>query len=200
MGKVIRLHARASAGSGGYRSGRKSCRGTPDARSTASTRKGGTSSHWQTACADTPSILPNAAGPPAALMARPKASLVSLMVDRSSIALPQSQATLHCAGKASLYDAEMTLGKRIQAARKRLRPEVSQQAVADAFGITKQAVSGWERNIDPPQADKLTTLRKILKVRYEWLLDESGAMEELSEMEQEAVDALLKALRRGRAA
>lgn len=116
------------------------------------------------------------------------------------MALPESQASLHCARKASLYDVDVTLGKRIQFARKRLRPKVSQQAIADAFGITKQAVSGWERNVDPPKADKLPKLRKILKVRYDWLLDEDGAMEELSEMEQEAVDALIAALRRGRVA
>lgn len=99
-----------------------------------------------------------------------------------------------------LYDLDMTLGKRIQRARKRLRPNVSQTFVADALGVSKQAVSNWERDVDPPTGDKLSKLRKILKVRYEWLLDEDGPMDSLSEIEQNAVDALIKAIRRRAAA
>lgn len=80
-------------------------------------------------------------------------------------------------------------------ARRRLHPEVTQQEIADAFDLTGAAVSGWELDKDLPTSDKLPKLRKILKVRYEWLLDGSGPMEELSEIEQNAVDALIAALR-----
>lgn len=94
----------------------------------------------------------------------------------------------------------MTLGKRIQRARKRLRPKLSQQALADLMVVTKSAVSNWERDEDAPKGSKISKLRKILKVRYEWLHDEDGPMEELSDVEREAVDALIAALRRTRAA
>lgn len=98
-----------------------------------------------------------------------------------------------------LYDYEMTPGKRVQSARRRLRPKVSQQDLADKLGVTKSAVSNWERDIDPPDG-YARELRKILQVRYDWLLDGTGDMEELTATEQEAVDALLAALRRTRAA
>lgn len=184
MGKVIWLpkrHARASAGSDGYKSGRNSWRGTPDARSTASTRKGGTSFHWQTACADTPTILPNAAGPPAALIARPRASRVSLMADRSSIALPGSQATLHCARKASLYDAVMTFEKRLIAARE--RRGWNQPELASKFGITKQAVREWEIGKSKPAFERLPKLAQVLEVPIRWLLAGSGPPPQLDALE-----------------
>lgn len=200
MGDVVRFHdARASAeaasGSGGYRSGRNSCRGMPETRSTASTRSGGTSSHCEIACSEMPSGLARPANPPTASIARFKGVLSSVMTNSSSTALDVSQAGLHCIPKAKLYAYGMSLGKRILIARRRLHPEVTQQEIADAFDLTGAAVSGWELDKDLPTSDKLPKLRKILKVRYEWLLDGSGPMEELSEIEQNAVDALIAALR-----
>ena len=105
-----RVHARTSIG---YKSGRSSWRGTPDSRSTASTLSGGTSSHCDTACVETPSSLANLAGPPAASIARCRGSLPFLMIQNSSITLPQSQASLPCGAKALLYTIDMTLGKRM---------------------------------------------------------------------------------------
>lgn len=180
MGIVLRWPHQAGAlnssatGSGGYRSGRNSDRGTPETRSTAKTRSGGTSSHCPTACTEMSNSRASAAGPPTALMARLRASFGSSMIENSSIALGRSQATLHCLAKGVLYDADMSLGKRIKAARERLQPRLTQRSVAEAFGITEQAVSSWERDGTVPEPDKLPKLRKLLKVPFAWLLAGSG--------------------------
>lgn len=176
MGDVVKLHARASkgsAGSRGYKSGRKSCLEIPDARSTAKTRSGGTSSHCDTACAEIPSGSANPANPPTASIARLSASLRSVMVDRSSTALPESQATLHCADKAELYNVDMHIGNRIRLARKRFKPEITQIALGVALGTTDAAVSGWERG-GRPDPERLPQLRRILRVTYVWLLEGNG--------------------------
>lgn len=68
----------------------------------------------------------------------------------------------------------MTLGERIQAARKRLNPRMTQKRLAAEFGITEQAVSGWERNESPPDVEKLAPLRRILRVTYIWLMEGDG--------------------------
>lgn len=174
MGEIIRLsdHARASAGAGaGYKSGRSSCRGTPVTRSTASTRSGGTSSHCETACSEMPSGPAKPAKPPTAAIARWSGSVLSAMAEISSIALPESQAALHCVSKAALYSAGMTLGRRIKAARERLEPKLTQQDLADRLGTTDKAVSGWERDKAVPEFAKMPELRRILRVTYAWLVE-----------------------------
>lgn len=176
MATIIRLkdHARASAGAG-YKSGRNSCRGTPVTRSTAKTRKGGTSSHCETACSVIPSGPASPANPPTKLIARCSGSVLSVMAEDSSIALPQSQALLHCVDKVLLYTVEMSLGKRIKSARERLRPKPTQADVAARFGVTDKAVSAWERDDTVPDLDKIAKLAKVLKVPCIWLLEGAGA-------------------------
>lgn len=212
MGTIIRFprrrHARAL--SCGYRSGRNSCRETPETRSTSSTRRGGTSSHCETACAVTPIRRANFACPPTFSTARFNAAVLSLMGGRSSIALVLSQAKLHCKAKAALYDAEMTLGKRIKAARERLRPKVTQAMVGVHFGVTAQAVSGWERDDSIPELDKIADLAELLKVPCAWLLKGTGAppapdaleakIDGLRPSERAIIDATIDAIRRGRVA
>lgn len=126
------------------------------------------------------------------------------------MALDQSQASLHCAAKAALYTIDMTLGKRIQRARKRLG--MTQDELGRVFNITGQAVSQWERGKERPDPDKFPQLRKALKVTYSWLLEGGGdppapddpavALEDLTESQQEAVAAYIQTLQRrgGRAA
>lgn len=63
----------------------------------------------------------------------------------------------------------MTLGRRIWKARKRLG--LSQGEIGEAFGISSQAVSQWEADKEIPELRRLSTLRKILKVNYSWLMD-----------------------------
>lgn len=179
MGIVVRFpkhHARASAGAGskGYKSGRSSWRGTPETRSTASTRKGGTSSHCDMACGVIPSGVASFSSPPAASIARFNASLRSLMAPKSSIALPTSQASLHCGDKAPLYNVDMTLGNRIKQARERLRPKLTQAELGAKFGISDKAVSSWERDKTIPEPEKWGLLRQTLRVTYAWLVDGEG--------------------------
>lgn len=68
----------------------------------------------------------------------------------------------------------MSLGKRIKAARERLRPKPTQADVAAKFGVTDKAVSAWERNDTVPDLDKIAKLAKVLKVPCIWLLEGSG--------------------------
>jgi len=93
------------------------------------------------------------------------------MIQDESIASHQNQALLHCGAKAQLYNVEMTLGKRIQAARTRFKkPKMTQQHLADEFGISPAAVSAWERDETIPEFGNLCRLPAILKVPAEWLL------------------------------
>lgn len=203
MGEVIRLdHARAPMRSGaGYRSGRSSWRGTPETRSTVSTRSGGTSSHCTIACTDIPIDFASFAGPPEELIARLRASLLSAMIERSSMALPKSQELLHCAAQVALYHAAMTLGARIKAARERLRPRLTQRELAEHFGISDKAVSGWERDEGAPDLNKMPVLRGILKVTYCWLLEGEGPPPDANSREvllEDLTSEMMKSLRKQR--
>lgn len=125
------------------------------------------------------------------------------------MALLKSQALLHCAPKAALYTVEMTLGKRIKAARERLRPKVTQPDVAAHFGVSYQAVSQWERDEDIPQVGKIADLAELLKVPCVWLLKGTGEppppsaleskLDTLTPSERDIIDATIDAMRRGRA-
>jgi len=194
-----RRHARAPS-SNGYKSGRNSRRETPDTRSTASTRSGGTSSHCETACAVIPIRRANSACPPEFSIARLRAAALSLMANNSSIALPESQALLHCLSKVTLYDIEMTLGKSIKAARERLRPKMTQGDLGNHFNISDKAVSGWERNDSIPEVDKIAEIARVLKVPANWLLEGKGpppppeALESVLDRLNPADRALLEAM------
>lgn len=185
MGIIVKFpkrhHGRASAdSSAGYRSGRSSYRETPDARSTAKTRKGGTSSHCETACAVIPSGAAKAPTPPAFSIARRSASVFTFMTKDESIAFQKNQATLHCTAQALLYAAVMTLGNRLKAARK--KTGLTQKEVGQYFGISGQAVSQWERDEVTPEIDKLGRLQRLLKIPAEWLLSGDGPPPEQDEV------------------
>lgn len=73
-----------------------------------------------------------------------------------------------------LYDIEMTLGKRIKAARERLNPKPTQAEIAAAFNVSDKAVSAWERDDTIPEFDKIAKLARLLKVPAIWLLEGKG--------------------------
>jgi transcriptional regulator with XRE-family HTH domain len=73
--------------------------------------------------------------------------------------------------KAGLYNAEMTLGNRIKAARERLRPKPTQAEIGAHFGVTDKAVSGWERDEAIPELDKIAKLSRLLRIPVIWLLE-----------------------------
>lgn len=66
----------------------------------------------------------------------------------------------------------MTLGKRIQAARKRLG--MTQSTLGEHFDITDKAVSAWERDETLPEMERLRELRKVLRVTFAWLMAGEG--------------------------
>lgn len=68
----------------------------------------------------------------------------------------------------------MTLGKRIRAARDRLRPKPTQAEIGARFGITDKAVSAWERDATIPDLAKIAELARLLRVPCNWLLEGHG--------------------------
>jgi transcriptional regulator with XRE-family HTH domain len=124
------------------------------------------------------------------------------------MALPESQALLHCQYQAVLYAIEMTLGKRIKAARERLNPKPTQADIGSHFGVTDKAVSAWERDATIPELDKIADLAVLLKVPCIWLLKGAGAppspealevaIEDLKPSERAVVNATIQALRKER--
>lgn len=67
----------------------------------------------------------------------------------------------------------MSIGRRIAHARK--EASLSQQAVADRFGISRAAVAQWESGDTHPGMTKLEGLAQVLDVRLEWLATGKGA-------------------------
>lgn len=124
------------------------------------------------------------------------------------MALPESQALLGCPDQALLYIVDMTLGKRIKAARERLRPKPTQSHIGEIFGISDKAVSSWERDETVPELDKIAKLAKHLHVPCIWLLDGKGeppapdalevVIEDLKPSERAVVSATIQALRKER--
>lgn len=51
---------------------------------------------------------------------------------------------------------------------------MTQPKLAEAFGISYQAVAGWEADSVKPDLDKILVLRQQLRVTYAWLLNGSG--------------------------
>jgi SOS-response transcriptional repressor LexA len=67
----------------------------------------------------------------------------------------------------------MSIGRRIAHARK--EAALSQQAVADRFGISRAAVAQWESGDTHPGMTKLEGLAQVLNVHLEWLATGKGA-------------------------
>lgn len=143
---LAQVRASKTAGSKGYKSGRSSWRETPEARSTSSTRSGGTFSHCNTACFVMPNDSASRVNPPAAKIAR--LSGVSDMAGMSSTASHESQASLHLQRKPALYAAGMDLGSKIKKARK--AKGLSLDRLGTLLGVTRQAVWQWEKGDSDP--------------------------------------------------
>ena len=63
---------------------------------------------------------------------------------------------------------QMTLGQRIAALRR--RKDLTQEAVAEALGVSAQAVSKWENDVSCPDIMLLPPLAKLLDVTVDALL------------------------------
>lgn len=97
----------------------------------------------------------------------------------------------------------MKLGEKILLTRK--KQAMSQEALADKIGVSRQAVSKWETGESEPEVSKLRALAEVLGVTADWLLDETEpaddvspeacSSEETGAMQRTWVDALPKTLR-----
>ena len=83
----------------------------------------------------------------------------------------------------------MTLGQRI--AQKRKEKNLSQEALGDALGVSRQSIYKWESDSALPEIEKLITLSKLFGVPVGWLL---GVEEEaaLSQNSPELTEQQLK--------
>lgn len=69
----------------------------------------------------------------------------------------------------------MTFGEKLTRLRK--REGLSQEALAEKLGVSRQAVSRWEQGTALPDAAKLLPCAKLFTVSVEWLLDETQGWE-----------------------
>lgn len=89
----------------------------------------------------------------------------------------------------------MTLGQRIQQLRK--EHGLSQEALGEQLGVSRQAISKWESDITIPEIDKLIALAKLFGVSVGALLGveeddpAAPAAEELTDRELLAIEAIV---------
>ncbi|MBE6995894.1 MAG: helix-turn-helix transcriptional regulator [Ruminococcaceae bacterium] len=87
----------------------------------------------------------------------------------------------------------MTVGQRI--AQKRKESGLSQEALGDALGVSRQSIYKWESGAALPEIDKLIALAELFRVSVGWLLgveDVPPAPEEPPEHRDELSQAQLK--------
>ena len=85
----------------------------------------------------------------------------------------------------------MTIGKRIRIARESRGLTLDQ--VADALGVTRQAVSQYEKKGTGPEgAVKLMKLRAVLEVTFAWLIAGDGPPPEKDSQEVRMDDWMVK--------
>ena len=83
----------------------------------------------------------------------------------------------------------MTLGERIQELRK--RQGLSQEALGEALGVSRQAISKWEADAAIPEVDKLIALSRLFGVTVGALLgveEPAGTAADLSDRELRVVE------------
>ena len=89
----------------------------------------------------------------------------------------------------------MTLGQRI--AQKRKEQNLSQEALGEALGVSRQSIYKWESDSALPEIEKLVTLSRLFGVPVGWLLgveEETAssreASDELTESQLKMVEAI----------
>ena len=70
----------------------------------------------------------------------------------------------------------MTFGEKLTRLRK--REGLSQEALAERLGVSRQAVSRWEQSAALPDAAKLLPCARLFRVEVEWLLDDARGWED----------------------
>ena len=62
----------------------------------------------------------------------------------------------------------MTIGNRISTLRKQMK--YSQEYVAEKLGVSRQAVSKWEKDISKPDTDNIIQLTELLGTNIDYIL------------------------------
>ena len=76
----------------------------------------------------------------------------------------------------------MSLGNNIFAKRK--ENGMTQEDIADRLGVSRQAVSDWERDVKKPETQNLIDLAKLLGASIDWLCADELAGSEKQREEQ----------------
>ncbi|MGM9593419.1 MAG: helix-turn-helix domain-containing protein [Candidatus Onthomonas sp.] len=84
----------------------------------------------------------------------------------------------------------MTLGQRIVEQRKKLG--LSQEALGERLGLSRQAVSKWEADAAIPEVDKLIALSRLFSVPVGWLLGVEEEISSAQSKEEALTDVQLK--------
>jgi len=141
--------------------------------STFRTLKGGTVSHWLTACGETPTRRANSFDDPAAIIANSSGVIfhisdstpTKLNLTLFFIKYPFIEKIKHSFILKGNWRMSMTIGEQIRAARK--AKGLRQHAVADQLGVTVQAVSQWERDKTVPSQLNLIKLATLLEFKVD---------------------------------
>ena len=85
----------------------------------------------------------------------------------------------------------MTFGEKLTRLRK--REGLSQEALAERLGVSRQAVSRWEQSAALPDAAKLLPCAKLFSVNVEWLLDDARNWEDQAQSAEPAQETETRA-------
>lgn len=89
---------------------------------------------------------------------------------------------------------DMTIGQRISRERKKLG--LSQEALGEKVGVSRQAISKWEADSAVPEIDKLIALSKLFGVSVGWLLgveaEQAEAAPALSDEQLETIERIVE--------
>lgn len=85
----------------------------------------------------------------------------------------------------------MTFGEKLTRLRK--REGLSQEALAERLGVSRQAVSRWEQSTALPDAAKLLPCAKLFSVNVEWLLDDARNWEDQAQSAEPAQETETRA-------
>lgn len=91
-----------------------------------------------------------------------------------------------------------SLGTRIRNLRE--LHSMQQSELAQLVGVRNDVISNWERDVNKPNVDKLILLCKALNTTLAFLLDYSGAEENLSPLERTHIQKYRRLTDNGRAA
>lgn len=85
----------------------------------------------------------------------------------------------------------MTFGEKLTRLRK--REGLSQEALAERLGVSRQAVSRWEQSAALPDAAKLLPCARLFRVEVEWLLDDARGWEDQAQSAEPAQETETRA-------